>query len=189
MEQITPEKANAALEDAERTLDSARRAATFLRPQETVKGFIPAYKRKFTVITANENEKEYTYRAPFTDKNGHELWSDDLVVNDDGVNMVLRFGPYTAYDDDGIYDGWGWFMQAARRNDVGKLVIYQVLPVSAQTSNYITFVDNDTRPDWYPEYLTLYENWQKTAAEYEAEVARLRAANPVPEEVPTQEET
>lgn len=124
---------------------------------ESQRGYRPEYTNKYSVCTEKEHETCYTYLAPFTDKNGHALWSDDLVKNDDGTEMILRFGPYTAFDDDGVYDGWGWYLQAGLCDAEGNLVIYQILPVCKATPDYITFVGMNALPKWYPQFLKLVE--------------------------------
>lgn len=111
-----------------------------------------------SVITKPEQEKELKMQAPFRDRDGNILWTDSVVVNEAGTEMILRFGPYTAYDEDGTYDGWGWFLQSGMVSDEGKLLIYQVLPVSADTPDYITLkgrLSDELQPCWYDQFLEL----------------------------------
>ena len=121
-----------------------------------------ATRRKFNVIFTKEAESELNIRAPFNDKNGHELWSDDVVVNDHGQQMVLRHGPYKSFDDEVSAEGWGWYLQVGVVNDDGLLIFYQVLPVTRDTPAFISYVNSFavSPPDWYHAYEKQAEQWR-----------------------------
>lgn len=145
----------------------------YLEEVASQEGYYPRYKPTYSLITEKWQEKKHNYLAPFTDKNGHELWSDDVVVNDAGTEMILRFGPYTAYDDDGVYDGWGWYLQVGVCNDDGILLLYQISPACRDLPEYITYVDSNALPKWYEQFLNLIKSHKAFTESVETTVSEV----------------
>lgn len=132
---------------------------------------------KHSICTTLEQEKECEMLAPFTDANGHELWSDDVVLNGNGDECILRYGMYTAYDEACSYSGWGWYLQCAQTNaDNGEILMYEILPVVPETPGFIVYKSRfeETKPAWYAEYESLSAKWNEAYDKFKREQKALQ---------------
>lgn len=96
--------------------------------------------------------------APFTDKDGKQLYENDVVISDNGMLSILRYGYYSFVDDIAINGheatyiqrGCGWYLQTGALREDKKLGYYQHLCVLPGTNMQLTKVcDSNGKPDWW----------------------------------------
>lgn len=134
------------------------------------KSQVPDDLELYRLEPTQSEEAKRVFKAPFKDKNGHELWSDNVVVNDYGQQMVLRYGPYKTFDDTYSVEGWGWYLQVGAYDEEKKtLTFYQVTPVCDKTPAFITYLQPETKqpPIWWEAYQQLARRWQAVREHYD----------------------
>ena len=95
-------------------------------------------------------------KAPFTDKDGKELWSNDLVYDASGNEAILRYGFVKINDEDTIVDICGWYLEVGMLDASGRLVLYLTTSVVKETPANIRFAfpaEAGIMPSWYQSYL------------------------------------